>query len=310
MSTCSKGAVYLVWLAAIISVFLLLSAPLPTFAADDIVSVAVLDFQVGNIPYWWNWRLEKEITEMVTDGLTGKGEYRLLERSHIDKILREQNFGASGRVDATTAAKMGKLLGADAVIMGTITDFSMTSSGKMRVGRLGLGTSTARTALTGRVVDVETGEILASTSGEREETGISLSVSNFKGMSFSSSEFRKSSLGKSVQGAVDEFCENAVQALSQASVAIASREARVTQTTGSVVALVGPNVIANIGAEAGVRKGQTYEVFRLTEVPGLAEPVRIPVGVIRITSVDPMAAVAEVDQCSVPVEIGDAIALE
>ena len=31
-----------------------LSAPLPTFAADDIVSVAVLDFQVGNIPYWWN----------------------------------------------------------------------------------------------------------------------------------------------------------------------------------------------------------------------------------------------------------------
>ncbi|NLH86606.1 MAG: hypothetical protein GX460_00180, partial [Firmicutes bacterium] len=113
-----------------------------------------------------------------------------------------------------------------------------------------------------------------------------------------------------VQGAVDEFCENAVQALSQASVAIASREARVTQTTGSVVALVGPNVIANIGAEAGVRKGQTYEVFRLTEVPGLAEPVRIPVGVIRITSVDPMAAVAEVDQCSVPVEIGDAIALE
>jgi len=130
MSTCSKGAVYLVWLAAIISVFLLLSAPLPTFAANDIVSVAVLDFQVGNIPYWWNWRLEKEITEMVTDGLTGKGEYRLLERSHIDKILREQNFRASGRVDATTAAKMGKLLGADAVIMGTITDFSMTSSGK------------------------------------------------------------------------------------------------------------------------------------------------------------------------------------
>jgi len=310
MSTYSKGAVRLKVIAAVIAGVTFLAAPLESLAADDRPSVAVLGFEVGDINRWWNWRLENEITELVTNGLIGKGDYRLVERSHIDQILREQNFSASARVDSTTAARMGKLIGARFVVIGTITDFSIASSGGMRIGRLGISTSTARTALTARIIDVETGEIVASSSGVGEETGVSLSVSNFKGLSFNSSEFKQSSLGKSVQTAVDDFCENVACALSQACTAMASRAADAMQMKGSVIALVGSNVVINVGADAGVKHGQLYGVFRLTDVPGLPDPVRVPVGIIKIISVDPKAAVAQVEQSSMPIEAGDVIALQ
>src|SRR5947209_19553516 len=46
----------------------------------------------------------------------------MIERNAIDKILNEQNFANSDRVDPTTAAKIGKVLGVDAVVMGSITE--------------------------------------------------------------------------------------------------------------------------------------------------------------------------------------------
>jgi curli biogenesis system outer membrane secretion channel CsgG len=49
------------------------------------------------------------------------GEFSVIERRQIETILAEQNMGASGLVDPATAARVGKLLGAPAVIVGSIT---------------------------------------------------------------------------------------------------------------------------------------------------------------------------------------------
>jgi hypothetical protein len=43
-----------------------------------------------------------------------------VERTRIDAVLKEQEFGASGIVDPSTAAKLGKVLGADAVMLVTV----------------------------------------------------------------------------------------------------------------------------------------------------------------------------------------------
>lgn len=45
------------------------------------------------------------------------GHFSLVERSRIDALLKEQEFGASGVVDPSTAARLGKVLGADAVML-------------------------------------------------------------------------------------------------------------------------------------------------------------------------------------------------
>src|SRR6266704_3238253 len=48
---------------------------------------------------------------------------RVVEREENQKLLEEQNLGASGRVDPQTAAKVGKLVGARYVVLGTFIDF-------------------------------------------------------------------------------------------------------------------------------------------------------------------------------------------
>jgi curli biogenesis system outer membrane secretion channel CsgG len=67
---------------------------------------------------------------------------RVVDRSQIRQLLAEQDLGAQGRVDASTAAKIGKVVGAKWVILGGFIDFY----GDFRVDI--------------RIVNVETSEIL------------------------------------------------------------------------------------------------------------------------------------------------------
>jgi len=48
------------------------------------------------------------------------GHFTEVERSRTDVLLKEQEFGASGVVDPSKAAELGKVLGADAVLLTSI----------------------------------------------------------------------------------------------------------------------------------------------------------------------------------------------
>jgi len=83
-------------------------------------------------------------TEKLTHQLVSNGSLMVIERSRIDQILKEQSLSMTGAVDAGTAAKIGKILSVDAVIIGTI---HVTESG---------------TEFIARVIQSEKGIILAS----------------------------------------------------------------------------------------------------------------------------------------------------
>lgn len=71
----------------------------------------------------------KGVSDLLTNRLAQTGRFTLVECSRINQILAEQNLGASGRIDLSTAAQIGRLLGADAVIIGSITQFNLGRSG-------------------------------------------------------------------------------------------------------------------------------------------------------------------------------------
>ena len=72
--------------------------------------------------------------------------FNMITRSEIAAIIKEQNFQYSGMVDDNTAASLGKLLGAQAIIIGDIAGADYTRR------------------LVFRCLDVETGRILAISS--------------------------------------------------------------------------------------------------------------------------------------------------
>ncbi|MBN2367342.1 MAG: hypothetical protein JXL67_14330, partial [Calditrichaeota bacterium] len=84
----------------------------------DRLSVAVLPFEskglgaeLGSIDL-----LDKLIT-----GFVNINRFKVIERALLEKILEEQKLGMSGIIDASTAAEIGKGIGVDAVIVGSVT---------------------------------------------------------------------------------------------------------------------------------------------------------------------------------------------
>ena len=55
---------------------------------------------------------------MLTNALATNPNVIVVERQRIQEILAEQNLGTSGRLDPSTAAKVGKILGAQYVLLG------------------------------------------------------------------------------------------------------------------------------------------------------------------------------------------------
>lgn len=77
-----------------------------------------------------------------------KAGFSAVERSKVEDILNEQEFSYSGVVDPSQAAQLGKLMGAEAVLIAQASDQYDAEYESWEV------------TVSGRIVSVETGEIL------------------------------------------------------------------------------------------------------------------------------------------------------
>lgn len=113
-----------------------------------------------------------EIPRTILEDIVINNGANVVERQSLDKLLLENKFiSMSGLVDSTTAIKIGKFLGANTLIVGTISDLYMADK---RVNSYGI---TMRTRNVGcnmriRVLDVETGKILFSKRTKGSAKGI------------------------------------------------------------------------------------------------------------------------------------------
>lgn len=67
-------------------------------------------------------RASSIVTERLTSEIAANQGIEVIERGRLDEVLREQKLGAKGVVDPVTAKKIGNILGADAVVTGTVID--------------------------------------------------------------------------------------------------------------------------------------------------------------------------------------------
>lgn len=113
---------------------------LPAVALAGPNTVAVLYFENKGNPELEP--LKVGLAQMLVSDLTGTPGLTVVERSRLQALLDEQDLGRSGRVDATTAAQIGKLLGAEWFVWGTYVEVAGTF------------------VLSGQLTDVDTGQIL------------------------------------------------------------------------------------------------------------------------------------------------------
>lgn len=274
--------------------------------------VVVLDFDYATVAknseaiFGANVDVGKGVADLVAANLEKSGKYIVVDRASVDKILAEQNFSASDRADPMLAAKIGKLLGADTVIVGSVTQFgneaknSSIGSGFGALGGIGHKKSKAVVGLNVRVINLNTAEIeaVANGKGESSREGTSM-LSNggdrhgFGGgaVDFSSSDFQNTMIGEAVDAAVKQTSTELVANESKLRVSPVVVE-------GLVAALDGNTIVLNIGQKAGLQVGDELSVARVTrEIRDPAtghtiDKVTTPVGVIKVTEVDESSASA------------------
>lgn len=95
------------------------------------------------------------IRTMVDTDLRSFGGFDMLERPDIDKVIQEQEFSHSAVVDPSSAARLGKILGAQYIVLGTITGISKNPDTRETIAHLAL-----------RMIEVETARIALAGMGK------------------------------------------------------------------------------------------------------------------------------------------------
>lgn len=62
------------------------------------------------------------VTERLTSEIASDPGVEVIERSRLDQILNEQNIQARGLIDQVTVRKIGNILGADALVTGSVIE--------------------------------------------------------------------------------------------------------------------------------------------------------------------------------------------
>ena len=174
----------------------------------------------------------------------------------------------------------------DYLIMGTVTHMDVKEEGGIRIGPLSITGLKATIVLSGRIVDSTTGEIVDSIRGEADVTDASISLSQLKEISIGTKAFADSALGKCIEQATTNFVDN----INPGRLKPEEKDRK----EGLVLKILGDKLIINIGANKGLQRNQIGELIRLIEIEGLSEPVRMPIGRVKIFSVDKEAAILEV----------------
>jgi curli biogenesis system outer membrane secretion channel CsgG len=176
-------------------------------------SVAVAEFKNTSSAGWWNGSIGWELSGMLSNELAATGKFSVLERDKLEKVMEEQNLMASGRAKAGKAAQMGKIVGAQYLVTGTVTAYEeSTKSGRsgMSFGGLSLKNNSAEAyiAIDIRVIDTTTGEIshVRTIEGTSKSGGSGVGLSKF-GFSGDTESEKKSPAGRAVRGAVVRVSE-------------------------------------------------------------------------------------------------------
>lgn len=161
-----------------------LVAATAAFAAKP--SVGVAEFRNETSAGWWSGGVGNELSGMLSNELSATEKFRVVERSKLGPVLEEQDLGASGRVSKSSAAKIGKLTGAQYLVFGTVSAYEEKTSGGgggLSFGGFSVGgrKDDAYIAVDVRVVDTTTGEIVHSRTVEARATSYGVHGGVYRG---------------------------------------------------------------------------------------------------------------------------------
>lgn len=228
-------------------------------------------------------RVIEAVDSQLIDRVNATRKFEIVGRSDLSAVLKEQELGGSGNVDAKSAAQAGQLAGAKYLLVTTVDDFE-DSTERMEfktLNKVGLKRK-VRLSAVAKIYESSTAKLLESASIRIER----------KDDRSDSTDLQKNA------ELTDALLVDIVR---EAAERIATRVADVAFPI-RVLAKRDGQITINRGEGGGVEVGQVFGVYALGEElidPDTNESLgreEVMVGKARITAVNPKTSVAEVTE--------------
>ena len=110
---------------------------------DQKIKIGIIEFQSLNEEAKKDV-MGKVFSEVLTTSFVNSDAFKIIEREQIEKVVKELQLTQSGIIDPSSAKQIGKMVGADAILTGSVIKFGSD----MRVDA--------------RIIEVESGIILTA----------------------------------------------------------------------------------------------------------------------------------------------------
>ena len=263
------------------------------------------------------YALDDGMADQLSDALVQSKCFTVVERQTLADVVDEQRLANSGLAKKAQSAQSGKLINAQILIKGTITEFEANSGGsdnsiKLPLKWLGCSSgdvsvgdkrSEAHVALILKLIDTTTGEVLDSQRVEGKATsgsfgiGVESSVASFK-----TDSFKTTPLGKATQQAIDDAVFKIASRLKDVPF-----QARVIKINGE------DELLISGGARTGISEGDTFALYSVGESlvdPDTGEQLGTEMarkGLIKVTHVEEKYAKAKSDFPLAGIKAGDIV---
>lgn len=245
-----------------------------------------------------DWDVGGGVSAMLSSALKESGRFIVLERANVNQILSEQQLKGQKLVHKGSGPKMGKIIGVNLMIYGSVTEFGADDEGggfsiggsgggigNLLSGALSSQSTSGRVAMDIRIVDTTTTEILEvyKVAEDIESSSFDLNL-GVKGINLGGNKFLKTPLGQAVR-----------KALTRAVQKIAGKANQVPWSA-NVVEFDKQEVYINAGARSGLSVGDKFQIQRVTKVftdpnTGLVLGKRQKtLGMLELTGVEPKLA--------------------
>ncbi len=229
-------------------------------------------------------RIIESLDGQLIDRVNATRKFDVVGRSDLNEVIKEQDLGASGNVDAKTAAKVNKLTGANYLLVASVDDFQdyMEHATFEGTGR----TATKRVfrfSIVGKIYDSTTGKLLESANFQTGNDEFK-QIQEERNYSVKDGELSDEMMIAVARTLAEKIAVHVADVVFPAKI-IAKRDTLVT---------------INRGEGAGVAVGDVFNVFALGDEmvdPDTGESLgrdEVKVGKVKIKEVDPKFSKAEI----------------
>lgn len=201
-------------------------------AAEKKPVLAVFDFTNSTSAGWWYGGVGSDLADMLTNEMASTEKFKMVERKQLGAVLSEQDLALAGAVKKGTAAKAGKLTGAQYLVTGMVSAYEENVSGKGGgIGFKGIGIGgkkeEAYIAIDLRVVDTTSGEVEFTRTVEARAGSKALAVGiNKGGVSAGFGKMEKTPAGKAIRACLIEASDYLACAMVEKGDCLAEYEAK------------------------------------------------------------------------------------